>query len=231
MVPKLAFFYQSHRILAVIVATLMLTSVSAVAFADFSQDGRRTANTAVDGSYVRVAGHGFSPEPNSCVIYSTLTYNSDGSQRQLQAGLVRCNSAILTNTCTTGHTFIERYNGGGYFCTPGYAFTNGTQYDSTVRRASATSTTMNASISGVDWEQGGFGLNDNIRAYAWGEATESANNCPEPSRGTFVSWKRYNSSVGWVAVTGSDVFHGGNMAVNCWNSISATQADGGFEVD
>ena len=74
-----------------------------------------------------------------------------------------------------GQVFVERYNGTSYFCTPGYSFTNGIQYDATTYRSSGT--TFTGHIDGASNSQGGFGLTDHTQGYAWGEAT-GGSTCP-----------------------------------------------------
>lgn len=217
--------------MAAIVAVLLGGLLSA-AIADVDQDGRRTASTSVDGSFVRLEGNGFSPANNQCVIYGVLSYDSS-APRQIESGLVRCDSGTsIDGTCPGGQVFVERYNGSSYFCTPGYSFNNNTQYDATTYRNSSSSTTFTGHINGSTLTQGGFGLSDNIRGYAWGEAT-GGSTCPSPSRGTFHVWQRYNTSSGWSYVDGSSVFRydNGMNGAPCWGSISAADSSGGFDVD
>jgi hypothetical protein len=210
---------------SLVVGSGVLPSFSAV-----SQDGRRTASTSVDGSRASVVGNGFSAEANQCVLYSTLVYRSNGTGSQLQAGLVRCNGILLTGSCDDGHTFIERFDGSSYYCISGNSFTNGTAYTALVYRTDTDSSTMTASISGALMQHGGFGLSQDTRAYAWGEAT-GGTNCPEPSSGTFLTWDRRIGTT-WASVNNSQVFHGGTLSgAPCWGAVSASQADGGFEVD
>lgn len=225
----------AHLLVGFVMALgLLLTTgvFASPAGAEISQDGRRTAWTAADGSFVTVVGNGFSARPNQCVIYSTLTYDSD-APRMIQSGLVRCNGIQLTGSCPDGQTFVERYNGTSYFCRPGYGFNNGTAYDATTYRQSSTSLTFTGHVSGTTWEQAGFGLTNNVRGYAWGEATGTAANCPAPSKGTFNQWKKYSTSAGWSYVTGSSVHQWDDGWANapCWATVSAAASDGGFNVD
>ena len=144
--------------------SVLLGGLLSPANADVNQDGRRTASTTVDGSYSRLEGNGFGPSNNQCVIYSTLSFNSSGSQRMIQSGLVRCDTGTsIDGTCPGGQVFVERYNGSSYFCTPGYSFNNNIQYDATTYRNSSTSTTFTGHINGVTLTQGGFGLRQRPR--------------------------------------------------------------------
>jgi hypothetical protein len=184
---------------------------------------------AADGSYSRLEGNGFSANPYQCVIYSV--HSSDWSApRLVQAGLVRCNSAVIDNTCTDGHTFVERNNGSSYFCVPGYSFTNNTLYDATTYRTSATGTNFYGHINGAEINQSGFGLTDDIQAFAWGEATGDSSTCPPrtASKGHFTLWKRYDSASGWAYVTTSQPFTNSNMG-QCWQPTNVTSGE--FYVD
>lgn len=221
-----------------LLSTLAVTTVlapSAAFGSSVNQDGRRTASTTVDGSFVHVVGNSFSPNSDQCVLYSTLSYDGT-NDRMIQAGLVRCDGVMLTGTCPGGQTFVERYNGSNYYCKPGSSFTNGTAYSSTTSRISSTSEKFSGVIAGSDMEQAGFGLSTNIRAYAWGEATSGATGnkaCPAPTKGTFSQWQRRIIPDGWDFVSGSKRYrHSSNMTnAPCWSTISTTDSDGGFHVD
>lgn len=212
-------------ILAAILATFVCVPA---ANAGVDQEGRVSGTHSADGSYSRLAGNGFSANPGQCVIYSVNT--SDWTnQHMVQSGLVRCSSAWLDNgMCTDGHTFVETENGSTYLCDQGYTFTNNTQYDATTYRQSGT--TFYGHINGAEKTLSGFGSTDDIRAYAWGEATGSSYTCPAPSKGTFTDWKRYDSSVGaWSYVTSSSAHHNSNMGY-CWHP-STVSSTGDFYVD
>ena len=56
----------------VAVVAFMVGFGSTVAFADVSQDGRRTDSTSVDGTTAGVIGNTFSPRSGQCVLYSIL---------------------------------------------------------------------------------------------------------------------------------------------------------------
>jgi len=205
-------------------------SFASQASAAVDQDGRDTAVTTVDGSYARVIGNSFNQTSNQCVVYSVLSFDSTGTQRQLEAGLVRCHGGGLDNgSCPGGQTFVERYNGSSYFCTSGYSFTNGTAYDATTYRSSGT--TFHGHIDGASLDQAGFGTSDHIQGYAWGEAT-GGTTCPSPAHGTFTIWQRYDSATGWHYVDGSSIFRygGGMTGAPCWPTVSATDSSGGFDV-
>lgn len=215
---------------AFVLAGMLLTP----AHAGYDQEGRLSGSSSVDGSYSRLAGNGFSANSGQCVIYAALStsFNASGTGlRQIQSGLTRCNNATIDGTCPDGQTFVERYNGSSYYCTTGYSFTNNTQYDATTYRNSATSTTFTGHINGVTLTQAGFVLSDDTNAITWGEVT-GGTTCPSPSRGTFYTWKKYDTSAGWTYVTGSSAYHNesGIPAAPCW-AISATDSSGGYDVD
>lgn len=223
-----------RRILAAtalaVVASGALGGVNS-ADAAYDQEGRRTGTAAADGSYAEIAGNGFPARSGQCVLYAALTTDFDGTQRQIESGLVRCNGANIDGTCFDGHAFVERYNGTNYYCQQGYTFTNNTAYDATTYRQSSTSTTFTGHVNGASLTQAGFGLADEVRGIAWGEAT-GGTGCPSPSRGTFRSWKRYDTSSGWSLVTGSTVWtdHAGITGAPCWVA-SPVSATGEFDVD
>lgn len=197
----------------------------------YEQDGRESSTHNVDGSYARLQGHSFNPDSGQCVLYSTLSYDST-AYRQLESGIVTCKNADIDATCTSGHVFVERFDGSQYFCTPGYTFLTKYQYDATTYRASATSTTFNGQINGANLSQSGFGLSDYITPYAWGEAT-GGNFCPVSQDGSFIYWEKYDTSAGWAYITSSTIDHSGYGLAGspCWSRISSTDSTGGFNVD
>jgi hypothetical protein len=214
-------------------ATMFMVSWSFASVANaynVDQDGRVTGANNVDGSYAQVIGNSFDETADQCVIYSVLSYDST-APRQLESGLVRCSSpATIDGSCPGGHTFVERWDGSNYRCVSGYSFTNGTEYDATTYRNSGTQ--FLGSINGASNGQSGFGANDNIQGYAWGEAS-GGSTCPSPASGNFTTWQRYVFGVGWSDVTGSSIFRGvlGNMSgTPCWPTVSATDSSGGFGV-
>lgn len=214
-----------------VLVTLVACSIGPVYAVGYDQEGRTAGSTGVDGSYARLVGNGFSADKNQCVIYAALSGDTS-NPHQIEAGVVRCKSTSMDmGSCTDGHAFVETFNGSSYVCKQGYAFANNTAYDATTYRTSTTSTTFYGHINGASATQAGFGINDTIRARAWGEAV-GGNECPAPSRGTFNIWKRYNASNGWHYVGGGSVTsaHNGLSGAPCW-SASATSATGGFDVD
>jgi len=211
--------------------TLLVCSLSPAFAINYDQEGRNAGSTTVDGSYVQLIGNGFSANSGQCVIYATLSTDQT-NPHQVEAGVVRCASASMDGgTCTDGHAFVEVFNGSKYTCTQGYTFTNNTAYDATTYRNSTTSTTFTGHINGASATQGGFGLNDTIRATAWGEAI-GGTSCPAPSRGTFNVWQRYNAANGWHYVGGGSVksAHYGISGAPCW-AASTMSATGAFDVD
>ena len=213
--------------LALVLAGAALSPVSA----GLSQDGRNSNAHNVDGSFARLQGHTFNPTTGQCVLYSVLSFDATGTQRQVESGIVKCNQATIDGTCTSGHVFVERYNGSGYFCTPGYSFDPIYQYDATTYRISSTSTTFTGHINGASLSQSGFGLSDNITGYAWGEAT-GGSVCPSTNSGSFIDWEKYDTSVGWTYVTSSTVYrHWASMVgAPCWTTITSTGSKGNFDV-
>lgn len=205
-------------------------SFASAASASIDQDGRVSGSTSVDGSYAQVIGNSFDETADQCVLYSVLSYDST-APRQLESGLVRCSyPATIDGSCPGGQTFVERWDGSNFFCVSGYSFTNGTAYDATTYRNSGTQ--FLGSVNGASNGQSGFGANDDIQGYAWGEAT-GGSTCPSPAHGTFNTWQRYVFGVGWSYVTGSSIFRGGvgNMCgTPCWPTVSATDSSGGFDV-
>lgn len=200
--------------------------------AGVNQSGRQTGSSSIDGSYARLQGHAFNASSGQCVLYSTLSFNSTGSGRMVQSGIVRCNGAIIDGTCPGGQVFVERFNGSAYFCTPGYSFSNNFQYDATTYRNAPSSTTFTGQINGASLSQGGFGLSDNIAGWAWGEAT-GGSTCPSSNSGSFYTWQKFDSSSGWSYVTGSSVhqYSLGMAGAPCWGTISSTNSQGAFDVD
>ncbi len=221
-------------LLAVTVATSLLT-ISAVALpasAEVDQDGRRTASTAVDGTSAVIYGNGFSATASQCALYAVLVYDSEGTDHMVEAGLVRCNGASIDGTCDSGYSFVERYNGSAYYCSPGLTFSNNTGYSASISRASSTSTTMNGAIHGASNSQTSFGTADTTTAYAWGEAT-GGSTCPSPSKGTFALWKRLNNAAGWSTIDGASLYrlNTGMSGAPCWDTVSGVSGTGGFYVD
>ena len=199
--------------------------------AGVDQDGRHSNASNVDGTFTRLQGHTFNPTSGQCVLYSVLSFDSTGTQRQVESGIVKCSGATIDGTCTSGHVFVERYNGSGYFCTPGYSFDPIYQYDATTYRTSSTSTTFTGHINGASLSQAGFGLSDNITGYAWGEAT-GGSACPSANSGSFLDWEKYDTSVGWTYVTSSTVYRysSGMTGAPCWNTITSTGSKAAFNV-
>jgi hypothetical protein len=200
--------------------------------AGVDQDGRYSNASNVDGSFTRLKGNTFNPTSGQCVLYSVLSFDSKaGAQRQIESGIVKCNGASIDGTCPSGYSFVERYNGSAYFCTPGFAFNPIYQYDATTYRTSSTSTTFTGHINGVYLSQSGFGLSDNIKGYAWGEAT-GGSACPSSNSGSFLDWEKYDTSVGWTYVTSSSVqrYSSGMSGAPCWNTITSTGSKGNFDV-
>lgn len=219
-------------IAAVVASVAIMLATVSPGFSAVDQEGRGSTADAVDGSYAQIVGNGFSANSGQCVIYSALTTDFTGNERQLEAGLFRCSgTAELDGVCPGDHSFVERYNGSAYYCTTGYSFDNNTAYDATTYRTSSTSTTLTGHVNGASLDQAGFGLGDTTRAYAWGEATGGSSACPAPSRGTFNVWQRYNTSNGWHYVTSNTVqrYYTG-ISGPCWTA-SATSSTGAFNVD
>lgn len=215
-------------------SAFFLCSVGPASATDhIAQDGRKSGSSTSDGSYARLVGNGFSPKAGQCVIYSAISADFT-SRRQVEAGVVRCSGMTIDKTCPRGKAFVERYDGANYYCRSGYAFDNNTEYDATTYRTGSQSTTFTAHINGQSISQGGFGLNDNIRALAWGEVTGTSTTCPTGfSKGTFKVWQRYDTSSGWHYITGSSKHNEsvGMTGTPCWKNTSATSSIGAFNVD
>jgi len=215
-----------------LVLVLLGASLSPVS-AGVSQDGRNSNAHNVDGSFARLQGHTFNPTAGQCVLYSVLSFDASGTYRQVESGITQCNGVAggIDGTCPSGHVFVERYNGSGYFCTPGYSFDPIYQYDATTYRTSSTSTTFTGHINGASLSQSGFGLSDNITGYAWGEAT-GGGVCPSTNSGSFLDWEKYDTSVGWTYVTSSTVYRHWASLVGapCWTTITSAGSKGDFDV-
>ncbi len=216
-------------------ASLMFMAIGSLAgpaSARYHQDGRVSHSHSVDGSYSRLAGNKFNVQSSQCVIYSVMS--ADWTvQRLVQSGVVRCKGIPLdSSACPGGHAFVERAaNASTYYCTAGYNFTKNTKYDATTYRTSATGSTFTGHINGASAQQSGMGVSDDIRAYAWGEATGNNYSCPAPAKGTFALWKRYNTSSGWHYITNSSLHRvNSGMQGACWPTVSAVSS-GSFYVD
>jgi hypothetical protein len=205
---------------------------AAAADAAVDHDGRWTGTSAADGSYAQVYGNGFSANSGQCVIYAALSFD-DTASRQIESGLVRCNGANIDGTCADGHAFVETVANGNYSCTQGYSITNNTGYDATTYRTGSTSTTFHGHVNGANGDVGGFGLTDWIKGETWGEAT-GGSACPAPSKGTFLSWERYDTSTGWHYVTSSSIHRivqGTMSGTPCWATVSTVSSTGDYVVD
>ena len=221
---------RSYATLAAVLLAACGVLVVGPAFAVIDQEGRVSVSHTVDGSYSRLSGDSFSPKSGQCVIYSVNT--SDWTNhRMVQSGLVRCNDKVLdAPDCPGGTSFVETEVGNTYHCVAGYTITNDTQYDATTYRTSSSGSTVHGHVNGASASLGGISVGDDVRAYAWGEATGSSSTCPAPSRGVFTLWKKYDTSAGWTYVTSSSKHHFNSMPSTCWTSISAVSS-GEFDVD
>lgn len=210
-------------------AFLIGSSITTSAFGQFQQDGRRTDATDVDGTSAYLRGDSFYAASGDCVLYAVLVYDATAG-RMVQTGLVRCDGTSIDGTCEGGHRFAERFNGSSYFCNPGGSFDNGDLIYAYIDRNGASSTTMSGAIGSASNSQSGFGLNNNVRAYAWGESTSGGNaTCPTGNaQGEFTLWDKYKNTSGWTTVSNASIFHGSDgVSGPCW-TIGVQQSDGGF---
>lgn len=219
---------------AVVVAAALLLlgpALSGTANAGVDHDGRWSGTSRADGSFAEIFGNGFSPRSHQCVLYSVLTFD-DSAPRQVEAGLARCSGAAIDGSCANGHVFVETTNGIKYSCTQGYTFKNNVGYDATTYRTGSYSRTVRGHIDGATRSISGFGLKDWTKAETWGEAT-GGSRCPGPSKGTFHSWERYDTSTGWHYVTKSLIHRvrQGMAGAPCWRTVSRPTSIGDYHVN
>lgn len=182
-----------------------------------SGDGMRAS---IDVSTVTVGSY--------CVLWSTLVYNSV-SAVQVEAGLVCCpaGSGGIDGTCN-GVKFVETDNGGTYICFGHGSFSNGTAYQFSVVRDSATSSDWSAYVGSTKEECMPFSYAPDY--FTWGEETPATTCTGWTGLGVFTSWQYHTSSPSaWHTISSATKYKYPNNASNCWY-ITAFQGAGAFNV-
>lgn len=219
-----------RRIVVMLSGFLAGCGLAAAAWAGYDQEGRQSASTDVDESSVYVEGDSFYTPSRACVLYALLIHTTYDGGRHLESGLVRCDNETIDGTCPGGRTFIERFNGSSYYCTPGGDFNNDTSYFTRNAYADGSGNRV-AYIQNVSLGQSGFYQSSPRRTYAWGEVTGGAN-CPTSASATgiFYYWRRnINGNWGYVNSSSRYSFSTGISAAPCW-TVSGVDSLGGLSV-
>lgn len=240
VIPALSVMKRRNRLITCIGSFLLgyLSVISSPAWAGVAWDGRKTGSNAVDGITGEVLGHTFYAPYHACVIYSHVIVADrlDGTSRQVEAGLVRCDTATIDGSCHDGYTFAETYDstqpiGSQYQCVQGLDFDNDQWNWVYLLRESGTTGTIEGSINLATVYQGGFAQSADIYGKTWGEVTGGTACTTGSATGQFRHWSRIidgNSAF----VNSSSVFHHNNglSAAPCWPTVSTVDSQGGFNV-
>jgi len=219
------------RIAIMSVAGFVVAFSASAAFADLAQYGYTSSGTGVDGSRADVTGKSFNPNFGQCVLYSTLVANtqSGSSFRQVQAGIVKCDSVTLSG-CQGNYGFVETIIGSTFNCQQGNSFQTSVPYAMQVQRNSSTSNMMTGTSRSATASAGGFGLSDAV-AVTWAEATSGGSQfCPVGAHnGRIDSWQRYKYGIGWVTVNAPNLYaNNGAIDPPCWLPLS--YSGGGYDL-
>lgn len=201
-----------------LVALVFGFSAGSGAFAAVDQRGYGTVSASVDGTTAQLTPHSFHPVTGQCVLYAALIANFT-HPLQVETGVVKCNSSSIDGTCTSDHSFSERFDGQSYFCAQGNSFLLDQAQTAFVQRS-----------AGSYMSQSGFASGHQLQAFAWAEAT-GGSWCPTDSPvGHFAEWKKFSAASGWSYVSvGLLVSNSvGIVDAPCW-SISTLSASGDFD--
>lgn len=192
--------------LAILTAAILVAASSAASAARFG--GRYTTQTqTVNGTTVKLtAVTNFNPPSGECIVQSLVVLMQKpilSDNRQLQAGLLRCNNQTIDpGGCRGGRIVVERYFG-SYHCYEHGTFTNGTPVTVTINRSGLSPDTFIPYINGTPYNaQGGF--TDYTTALTWGEYTGGA--CNGWGAGLdmqFQDWQRLTGS--WSYASGAEI--------------------------
>jgi len=213
--------------MTVLILGLSMSIGASAAFASVDQEGKATSTQNIDGSTVDITPSSFNASSGQCVIYSLILFDSSTS-KQVETGLAVCNGPTIDGTCTSGHSFSERYDGSAYYCAQGSAFAVGSPTNALIERTSGTTSVWGAT-GGSYISQSGFGATDMIPALAWAEASGGVA-CPtSPHSVSFANWKKFLNASGWSYVSSANPYSSTKQFPTspCW-TVGSLSASGGF---
>jgi len=212
---------------------------AANASANADQGGNHRVNTSssssayFDANAANIKVTTATPAVKSCVIFSVVVENNDGS-RQIEDGHAKCGtSTSLDGTCSTSgnlQTFVETFiSGSGYTCYPHGTPVIGSIYHIDIKRISSTSGTYRA-YNGANDDAAYNSLQgmetNNMIIWLWGEASWPGTTPVTRSgwHGASVNdqWQYYNFTSGWHTITS------GTKTGTCWTV--GTVSSGAFNV-
>lgn len=218
------------RLTIALVATVAALTFTGAALATLFganalRQGSCCSGQALNGTRAYISASSNSPDASNCTAFASAVTSFD-SNRQLQAGIVRCgSSANVDGTCSLSNNlvkYVERIPAtGSPVCYPHGAASLNTSYLLTVDD-SANSGTWQAYIDGV-LQEGQSGYTSSVGIEEWGEYTGTG--CSGWSAAASIStWQRYNYSLNsWITVQSASLRNDG-----CWSVGSVSS--GNFSV-